>query len=124
VFPVEQFEEGQYLLMATAKGLIKKTSLKEYDTSRKTGIIGINLDEDDELISVKMTSGNDEIVMGTQNGYAIRFAEEEVRPIGRSAKGVKGISLRQNDIVIGMDIADDSKYILCVSETGTASLRP
>ncbi|NMC55710.1 MAG: DNA gyrase subunit A, partial [Eubacteriaceae bacterium] len=100
VFPVEKFEEGQYLLMATAKGLIKKTSLNEYDTSRKTGIIGINLDEDDELIGVKMTSGEDEIVMGTKNGYAIRFAEEEVRPIGRSAKGVKGISLRQNDSVI------------------------
>lgn len=122
VFPVEKFEEGQYLLMATAKGLIKKTSLNEYDTSRKTGIIGINLDDDDELIGVKMTSGEDEIVIGTQNGYAIRFAEEEVRPIGRSAKGVKGISLRQNDTVIGMDIADDSKYILCVSENGYGKL--
>lgn len=122
VFPVEKFEEGQYLLMATAKGLIKKTSLNEYDTSRKTGIIGINLDEDDELIGVKMTSGEDEIVMGTKNGYAIRFAEEEVRPIGRSAKGVKGISLRQNDSVIGMDIADDNKYILCVSENGYGKL--
>lgn len=122
VFPVEKFEEGQYLLMATAKGLIKKTSLNEYDTSRKTGIIGINLDDDDELIGVKLTSGEDEVVMGTQNGYAIRFAEEEVRPIGRSAKGVKGISLRQNDTVIGMDIADDSKYILCVSENGYGKL--
>ncbi len=122
VFPVEQFEEGQYLLMATAKGLIKKTSLNEYDTSRKTGIIGINLDDDDELIGVKLTRGEDEIVMGTQNGYAIRFAEEEVRPIGRSAKGVKGISLRQNDTVIGMDIADDNKYILCVSENGYGKL--
>lgn len=122
VFPVEKFEEGQYLLMATAKGLIKKTSLNEYDTSRKTGIIGINLDDDDELIGVKMTSGADEIVMGTKNGYAIRFAEEEVRAIGRSAKGVKGISLRQNDTVIGMDIADDSKYVLCVSENGYGKL--
>lgn len=122
VFPVEKFEEGQYLLMATAKGLIKKTSLNEYDTSRKTGIIGINLDDDDELIGVKLTSGKDEIVIGTQNGYAIRFAEEEVRPIGRSAKGVKGISLRQNDTVIGMDIADDNKYILCVSENGYGKL--
>jgi DNA gyrase subunit A len=122
VFPVEKFEEGQYLIMATARGLIKKTSLNEYDTSRKTGIIGINLDEDDELIGVKMTNGKDEIVMGTKNGFAIRFGEDEVRAIGRSAKGVKGISLRKDDSVIGMDIADDKKYILCVSENGYGKL--
>jgi DNA gyrase subunit A len=122
VIPVEQYEEGTFLLMATAKGLIKKTSLKEYDTSRRTGIIGINLEEDDELIGVRMTTGNDEIVMGTKNGYAIRFSEEEVRPIGRSAKGVKGINLRKDDIVIGMDIADDDKYVLCVSCNGYGKL--
>lgn len=122
VFPVESFEEGLYLLMSTAKGLIKKTSLQEYDTSRKTGIIGINLDEEDELISVRMTNGSDEIVMGTKNGYAIRFSEEEVRSIGRSAKGVRGINLRKDDSVIGMDIADDNKYVLCVSENGYGKL--
>jgi len=122
VFPVEKFEEGQYLIMATSAGIIKKTSLKEYDTSRKTGIIGLNLDEGDELISVKMTSGDDDIVMGTKNGYAIRFGEDEVRSVGRNAKGVKGIHLRKDDSVIGMDIADDNKYILCVSENGYGKL--
>jgi len=102
--------------------LIKKTSLQEYDTSRKTGIIGINLDDEDELISVKMTNGSNEIVLGTKNGYAIRFEEKEVRPIGRSAKGVRGINLRDEDCVIGMDIADDNKYVLCVSENGYGKL--
>lgn len=124
VFPVENFDEGQFLVMATAKGTVKKTSLHEYDTSRKTGIIALTLDEDDELISVRMTTGKDEIVLGTKNGYAIRFSEEEVRHVGRAAKGVRGIHLRKGDSVIGMDIADDEKAVLCVSVNGYGKVTP
>lgn len=124
VFPVENFDEGQYLVMATAKGMVKKTSLSEYDTSRKTGIIAITLDDDDELISVRMTTGEDEIVLGTKKGYAIRFSEGEVRGVGRAAKGVRGIHLRKEDSVIGMDIADDTKAVLCVSINGYGKVTP
>ncbi len=124
VFPVENFDAGQYLIMATAKGMVKKTSLSEYDTSRKTGIIALTLADDDELISVRMTNGKDEIVLGTKNGYAIRFSEEEVRDVGRAARGVRGINLRKDDSVIGMDIADDDKAVLCVSVNGYGKVTP
>ncbi|MFZ7119386.1 MAG: DNA gyrase subunit A [Eubacteriaceae bacterium] len=118
IIPIKEFTDNNYLIMATKEGIIKKTSLSEYDSSRKNGLIAINLKEDDELISVEMTDGNSKIIMGTKKGYAIRFAESDVRYVGRTAMGVRGIHLREDDEVIGMSLADDDVYILSVSENG------
>ena len=110
--------EDMYLCMFTRKGIIKRSALTEYRTIRKTGIIAINLDDDDELAWVKLTSGNDDILLATKNGMCIRFNENDARPIGRTARGVRAISLKDGDEVIGMDIINDESYILTVSETG------
>jgi len=118
VIPVREFVEDQYLVTATQKGIIKKTSLPEYDTKRKDGIIALTLDDDDELIGVKLTSGEDDIILATKQGLAIRFSEEDVRRMGRTARGVKGISLQQGDYVIGMDICRDEATLLVVTEKG------
>lgn len=117
VIPIREFTEGQYLLTGTKNGIVKKTSLKEYDTSRKDGIIALTLDEHDELIGVKLTGGHDEILMATQEGMAIRFQEEEVRNMGRTARGVKGITLSENDRVVGMDTIKPGA-LLVVTEKG------
>lgn len=122
VIPVKEFTESEYLVMATKEGIIKKTSLKEYDSSRKTGIIGINLAENDELIDVKLTDGSKKIIMGTAEGYAITFDEEDARSIGRASMGVRGIKLVDGDRVIGMDIAENNKFILTVTEDGYGKL--
>ncbi|NTW70998.1 MAG: DNA gyrase subunit A [Eubacteriaceae bacterium] len=122
VIPVREFSENMYLLMATKKGIIKKTDLKEYDSSRKSGLLAINLNEDDELISVEMTDGEKDIIMGTKKGYAIRFSEKDVRSVGRTAIGVRGIMLRGDDEVIGMDLAEENLYVLSVSEHGYGKL--
>lgn len=122
VIPVKEFSENEYLVMATKKGILKKTSLTEYDSSRKNGIIGITLAEDDELIEVKFTDGHKNIIMGTVNGYAITFNEQDVRPTGRVSMGVRGIKLSGDDEVIGMDIAEDEKFILTVTENGYGKL--
>jgi DNA gyrase subunit A len=122
VIPVKEFTDSEYLVMATKEGIIKKTALTEYDSSRKTGIIGINLQETDELIDVKLTDGSKKIVMGTAQGYAIVFDEEDARPIGRASMGVRGIKLVANDSVVGMDIAEDGKFILTVTEDGYGKL--
>ena len=104
--------------MFTRKGIIKRSALSEYKTIRKTGIIAINLDEDDELAWVKLTHGNDDILLATKNGMCIRFNENDARPIGRTARGVRAISLKEGDEVVGMDIITDESIILTVSETG------
>ena len=122
VIPVKEFSDGQYLLMATKNGIIKKTNLSEYDSSRKNGIIGITLTEDDELIDVRLTDGTKKVIMGTVNGLAITFDESEARPIGRVSRGVRGIKLTDEDEVIGMDIAEEGKHILTVSENGYGKL--
>lgn len=122
VIPVKEFSENEYLVMATKKGILKKTALTEYDSSRKNGIIGITLAEDDELIEVKFTDGNKNIIIGTVNGYAITFNEQDVRPTGRVSMGVRGIKLTGDDEVIGMDIAEDEKFILTVTENGYGKL--
>ena len=103
VIPIQNFAEDKYLLMATKHGLIKKTSLKEYDTTRKTGLQGITLKENDELIGVRLTDGQDNVVLVTRNGLCITFDEKEVRPIGRVSQGVIGIRLEDDDEVIGME---------------------
>ena len=121
VIPITNFEDGKYLLMATKKGLIKKTSLKEYDSTRKTGLLAINLKEDDELIDVRLTDGEDNVVLVTSKGLCITFDEKDVRPVGRSAQGVLGIRLNDEDAVIGMEsiLADNKKAtLLAITENG------
>jgi len=118
VIPVREFEEEKYLLMCTRKGIIKKTDLMSYDSNRKGGLIAITLDDDDELIKVEMTDGNNEIVIGTHSGMAIRFNENDVRAMGRVTRGVRAIKLRGNDYVIGMCVPKDNCELLSVTENG------
>lgn len=124
VIPVKEFSEGEYLLTATKHGIVKKTSLTEYDTSRKDGIRALTLDDDDELIGVKLTHGEDDIIMATRKGMAIRFQESDVRSMGRVARGVKGISLTKDDLVVGMEIFRDDADLLVVSEKGFSKRTP
>ena len=118
MIPVSDFEDGKYLLMATRCGIIKKTPLVQYGSMRKGGLNAITLDETDELIRVKLTDGNNEIVIGTQQGMAIRFEETDVRPMGRTAHGVRGIHLRGGDYVIGMSTIREDSDLLAVTENG------
>ena len=120
VIPIQNFAEGKYLLMATKNGLIKKTALKEYDSTRKTGLQGITLKDDDELIAVRLTDGEDNVVLVTRNGMCITFDEKEVRPIGRVSQGVIGIRMDDDDEVIGMEsvIAGGKATLLAITENG------
>ena len=120
VIPIQNFAEGKYLLMATKNGLIKKTALKEYDTTRKTGLQGITLKEDDELIAVRLTDGQDNVVLVTRNGLCITFAEKDVRPIGRVSQGVIGMRLDDDDEVIGMEsiVVGGKATLLAITENG------
>ena len=119
VIPVKDYEEEAYVLMATKNGLIKKTQLKEYGNIRKTGIQGITLKEDDELIDVRLTGGKSDIVIVTSNGLSIRFDEADVRSVGRTSMGVKGITLGKEDYVVGMEpVASNNDYILAITENG------
>ena len=120
VIPIQNFAEGKYLLMATKHGLIKKTALTEYNSSRKTGLQGITLKEDDELIAVRLTDGQDNVVLVTRNGMCITFDEKDVRPIGRVSQGVIGIRLDEDDEVIGMEsvIAGGKATLLAITENG------
>ena len=120
VIPIQNFAEGKYLLMGTKNGLIKKTALTEYDSSRKNGLQGITLKEDDELISVKLTDGEDNVVLVTRNGICITFDEKDVRPIGRTAQGVIGIRIDEDDEVIGMEsvIRGGKATLLAITENG------
>ena len=120
VIPIQNFAEGKYLLMGTKNGLIKKTALQEYDSSRKNGLQGITLKEEDELISVKLTDGEDNVVLVTRNGICITFDEKDVRPIGRTAQGVIGIRIEDDDEVIGMEsiIRGGKATLLAITENG------
>lgn len=124
VISVEQFEGDQHLFFATKQGVVKKTRLDDYTNIRKGGLIAINMREDDELIEVKLTDGQQEIIMGTSYGMSIRFSEANVRPMGRSATGVKGITLDEGDAVIGMDIVDDDQKVLIVTSKGYGKRTP
>lgn len=124
VISVEQFEGDQHLFFATKQGVVKKTRLDDYTNIRKGGLIAINMREDDELIEVKLTDGKQEIIMGTSYGMSIRFSESNVRPMGRSATGVKGITLDEGDAVIGMDIVDDDQKVLIVTSKGYGKRTP
>ena len=120
VIPIQNFAEGKYLLMATKNGLIKKTALGEYNSARKTGLQGITLKEDDELIAVRLTDGEDNVVLVTRNGMCITFDEKDVRPIGRVSQGVIGIRIDDDDEVIGMEsiIAGGKATLLAITENG------
>jgi len=119
VIPIKVFAEGQYLLMATKKGIIKKTNLMEYNNSRKSGLQAISLREDDELIDVRLTDGERNVVMVTHEGMAITFAESDVRAVGRVSQGVIGIRVDDDDYVIGMEpIYDQKGYLLAITENG------
>ena len=120
VIPIQNYAEGKYILMSTKNGLIKKTALKEYDSSRTTGLIGITLKEDDELIDVRLTDGQDNVVLVTKKGLCITFDEKDVRPVGRTAQGVIGIRLDAEDMVIGMEpiIHGAKATLLAITENG------
>ena len=120
VIPINNFSEGKYLLMGTKNGLIKKTALTEYNSARKTGLLAITLKDDDELIDVRLTDGEDNVVMVTKKGMSITFDEKDVRPVGRTAQGVIGIRLDEDDSVIGMEsiISNIKCTLLSITENG------
>lgn len=116
--PVKEFKEGSFLIMVTKRGLIKKTDIQAYGNPRKGGIIGIGIEPGDELIQVILTDGNQEILIATKDGKAIRFNESDVRDMGRGAKGVKGVTLNKKDVVIGAQILKKDASILTVTING------
>ncbi len=120
IIPIQNFASDKYLLMGTKNGLIKKTPLKEYDSSRKTGLMGITLKDDDELIDVRMTDGEDNVVLVTKKGLCITFDEKDVRPVGRVAQGVIGMRIADDDAVIGMEpiIGGSQATLLAITENG------
>ncbi|MDD7770590.1 DNA gyrase subunit A [Suipraeoptans intestinalis] len=118
VIPIEEYRDGEYLFMATKKGLVKKTSIKEYANVRKTGLAAITLREEDELIEVKYTDNNSDIFLITQYGQCIRFDEKDVRSTGRTSMGVRGMNLADGDEVIGMQLDSQGEQLLIVSEKG------
>lgn len=124
VLYLTEFKEDNYLIMGTKNGIIKKTSLDKYSSIRKNGLNAINLRDDDELISVRPTDGDSEIIYVTKNGYAIRFSEKDVRPMGRTASGVKAITLRSGDEVVSMEVAKPEEELLVVSENGFGKRTP
>ncbi len=118
VIPVKNFDEGGYLMIATMRGIVKKTDLSDYSRINKSGLIAVNLREDDELVGVRLTDGDNDIVLVTRKGMSIRFSEEDVRDTGRNTMGVRGISLTDDDQVIGMAPIINDHNLLVVSEKG------
>jgi DNA gyrase subunit A len=124
--PVTEFRDDRYVVMATRQGVIKKTELSAYGNPRAGGIIALTLDEGDKLIAVEITDGQREILLGTRQGIVIRFKEEEVRPMGRTAHGVRGITLEEGNVVIGMETItpDSTTSILTITEGGYGKRTP
>ncbi len=118
VIPVASFEDGQYLTMVTRRGVIKRTLLSEYEYQRKGGKIALTLDEGDELLFVRMTNGDSELVIATRKGYAVRFFEDNVRCMGRLARGVRGITVDEDDVVVGVALVEEGKQLLTITEKG------
>ena len=118
VIPLRKYEEGRYLMMATKKGLVKKTPIKDYENVRKTGLTAIVLRDDDELIEVKATDNNKDIILVTRDGQCIRFKETDVRSTGRASMGVRGMNLTDGDEVVAMQLNTQGDYLLVVSENG------
>ncbi|MDI9499645.1 MAG: DNA gyrase subunit A [Bacillota bacterium] len=118
VIPIAEYREGLYLIMATRNGLVKKTSLSQYDNIRRGGLLAVSLRENDELIDVRLTDGEKDIILVTREGMSIRFQESDVRPLGRVAQGVKGIKLEEGDYVVGMATSREDSTLLVVTENG------
>lgn len=118
ILPVSELESEQYICMVTKKGIIKRTHISEFKNTRKNGIIAILIDDDDELIFAEITRGEDNILVATKKGMAIQFSEKNLRPLGRSARGVKAISMNEGDSVVAMAICDENTRLLTVTETG------
>jgi DNA gyrase subunit A len=118
VFPISEFSEDAMLVIATKNGFIKKTSVSAFKNIRQTGLIAIGLREDDELIEVLETSGSDELIVGTQQGMSVKFAESDVRDMGRTAMGVKSVTLREGDSVVAVDIVRENSEVLVITENG------
>ena len=118
ILPVEEFSEDKFIFMATKKGTTKKTNLSLFAKKYKSGIKAINLDDDDVLIGTAITSGDNEILLASSSGNLIRFSESHVRPMGRTARGVRGITLKKGEKLISLMVGDETKTILCVSENG------
>ena len=124
IIPVREFTAGHFLIAATRKGLVKKTRLTEYSRPRAGGIIGMALEDDDNLIGVGLTRPGDEVVLSTRNGMAIRFSEANARPTGRATFGVRGIKLGKDDEVVGMVVADPDGFLLTVCDGGYGKRTP
>ena len=120
ILPVREFSEDKYIMMATRLGVVKKTNLKEYSNVRVGGIMAVNLDEGDKLIAVSLTDGKQDVLLASKNGKSIRFREEEARPMGRVTRGVRGMSLEGDDVVIGMEIVNEmtGSTLFTVTENG------
>jgi len=118
VLPVREFQEGYFVVFATRKGLVKKTELMAYANPRHDGIIALSLEEDDEVIGVRLTDGSQDLLLSTKKGQAIRFSEQEVRPTGRVAYGVKGITLEEGDTVVSLEMLSKGATLLTVSSGG------
>jgi DNA gyrase subunit A len=124
IIATRDFNKDEYLIMATRRGLVKKTSFKEYDTSRKEGIIAITIKEGDELITCKLTKGNQNVILVSKKGQAIRFKEEDARSMGRVSMGVKGMNLSKDDELVGMDVAGEDADLFIVTIDGFGKRTP
>src|SRR5690606_22561218 len=125
VIPIKELNEpDKFLFFATRNGIVKKTPLSDFSNIRKVGLIALVLREDDELVGVRLTDGHRQIVMGTKQGMSIRFPEEEVRAMGRAATGVKGVALSTGDVVIDMDVVEESDDVLIVTSKGYGKRTP
>ncbi|SCA92166.1 DNA gyrase subunit A [Pseudolactococcus piscium] len=118
VINVERSEQERFLLFTTLRGIVKRTNANHFANIRTNGLIALNLREDDELVNVLMTTGQEELIIGTHNGYSVRFKENILRDMGRTATGVKGVNLREGDFVVGSSTINDSQEVLVVSENG------
>jgi DNA gyrase subunit A len=124
ILPVKEFDEGRYLAMATKRGFIKKTELRSFSNPRANGIIAIHLEEDDQLLSTVLTSGNDQIFLATKNGKSLTVEESQIRPMGRTARGVKAMTLRKGDSLIAVDTLRSEGSILTIKENGYGKRTP
>ena len=118
IISVEEFKEDAYFIFTTKHGITKRTSLEQFANIRTNGLIAVGLREDDELISVRLTDGSKQIIIGTHDGMLVRFQEEDIRQMGRTAAGVRGIKLREGDYVVGMEVVEPGQEILVVTENG------
>lgn len=124
IIPIEEFVDDWFVFFATKQGVVKRSPLSAFANIRKGGLIAINFKEDDELIGVRLTNGSKELIMGTKQGMAIRFHEEDVRSMGRTATGVKGLTLQENDQVVGIGILDENQDVLIVTDKGFGKRTP